>query len=69
MDMSIKKASMGLIHAGEPVSEAALNKIEMAFRAYDPCIGCATHAQPGKTPLLINLFDHHNNLLDVIKRD
>ncbi|MFH1446742.1 MAG: Ni/Fe hydrogenase subunit alpha, partial [Chloroflexota bacterium] len=69
IDMSIKKAAEGLIKAGEPVSEAALNKIEMAFRAYDPCIGCATHAQPGDTPLLINVYDHNQRLLDVVKRD
>ena len=69
IDMSIKKAAEGLIKAGEPVSEVALNKIEMAFRAYDPCIGCATHAQPGDTPLLINVYDHNQHLLDVVKRD
>ena len=25
--------------------------IEMAFRAYDPCFGCATHTLPGDMPL------------------
>ncbi|RLI10127.1 Ni/Fe hydrogenase subunit alpha, partial [Candidatus Bathyarchaeota archaeon] len=69
IDMSIKKAAQGLIKAGEPVSEVALNKIEMAFRAYDPCIGCATHAQPGDTPLLINIYDQTHHLLNVVKRD
>jgi F420-non-reducing hydrogenase large subunit len=69
IDMSIVKAAKSLIHAGEPVSETALNKIEMAFRAYDPCIGCATHAQPGETPLKIQLYDHNNNLLEEIQRD
>ncbi|MFZ3150566.1 MAG: Ni/Fe hydrogenase subunit alpha [Anaerolineaceae bacterium] len=69
MDMSIKKAAEGLIHAGEPVTETALNKIEMAFRAYDPCIGCATHAQPGKTPLLVQIYDHDRNLVNKVQRD
>ncbi|MCJ7696376.1 MAG: Ni/Fe hydrogenase subunit alpha [Anaerolineaceae bacterium] len=69
MDMSVKKAAEGLIKAGEPVSETALNKIEMAFRAYDPCIGCATHAQPGETPLLLNIYDHDHNLIDTVQRD
>ncbi len=69
IDMSIVKAAHSLIHAGEPVSDAALNKIEMAFRAYDPCMGCATHAQPGDTPLKINLFDHNQNLIEKIQRD
>jgi F420-non-reducing hydrogenase large subunit len=69
IDMSIVKAAKDLIKAGESVSETALNKIEMAFRAYDPCIGCATHAQPGATPLKIKLYDHHRRLLEEIKRD
>jgi len=69
IDMSIVKAAKSLIKAGEPVSDTALNKIEMAFRAYDPCIGCATHAQPGETPLKIKLFDHQNNLIEEIRRD
>jgi F420-non-reducing hydrogenase large subunit len=58
-----------LIKAGQPVTETALNKIEMAFRAYDPCMGCATHAQPGETPLKIKLFDHQCNLIEDIQRD
>jgi F420-non-reducing hydrogenase large subunit len=69
IDMSIVKAAKSLIHAGKAVSDVALNKIEMAFRAYDPCIGCATHAQPGETPLKIKLFDHQNNLIEEIQRD
>jgi F420-non-reducing hydrogenase large subunit len=69
IDMSIVKAAKDLIKAGESVSETALNKIEMAFRAYDPCIGCATHAQPGETPLKINLFDHNHTLIEEIQRD
>ena len=24
--------------------------VEMAFRAYDPCFGCATHSLPGQMP-------------------
>jgi F420-non-reducing hydrogenase large subunit len=69
IDMSIVKAAKDLIKAGEPVTETALNKIEMAFRAYDPCIGCATHAQPGKTPLKIKVFDHDRTLVEEIQRD
>lgn len=69
IDMSIVKAAKGLIKAGSAVTDEALNKIEMAFRAYDPCMGCATHAQPGETPLLIKLYDHNENLIEEIQRD
>jgi F420-non-reducing hydrogenase large subunit len=49
MSLSIMKAAKGLIHGGK-VSEGILNKVEMAFRLYDPCCSCATHAL-GKAPL------------------
>ncbi|MBF8255533.1 MAG: Nickel-dependent hydrogenase, large subunit, partial [Anaerolineales bacterium] len=48
--MSVKKAAQALIHKGQ-VTEGKLNMVEMAFRAYDPCFGCATHSLPGKMPL------------------
>jgi F420-non-reducing hydrogenase large subunit len=48
--MSVKKAAQGLIHKGQ-VTEGKLNMVEMAFRAYDPCFGCATHSLPGRMPL------------------
>jgi F420-non-reducing hydrogenase large subunit len=54
--MSVERAAKGLIHKGE-VSEGLLNKIEMAFRAYDPCLGCATHSLPGHLPLAINIYN------------
>jgi F420-non-reducing hydrogenase large subunit len=52
--MSVKKAAQGLIHKGK-VSEGLLNMVEMAFRAYDPCFGCATHSLPGQMPLSVTL--------------
>ncbi|SMB96475.1 F420-non-reducing hydrogenase subunit A [Desulfonispora thiosulfatigenes DSM 11270] len=56
MNISIDKAAKGLIKNGE-VNEAAKNMVEMAFRAYDPCFGCATHTLPGGLPLIINVYD------------
>ncbi|HOT22973.1 MAG TPA: Ni/Fe hydrogenase subunit alpha [Thermoleophilia bacterium] len=51
ISMSLKKAAEGLIKGGTEISEGTLNMIEMAFRAYDPCFGCATHTLPGDMPL------------------
>ena len=53
--MSIKKAAQGLIRKGVEVNEGVLNMIEMAFRAYDPCFGCATHSLPGKMPMVVRV--------------
>ena len=52
--MSVKKAAQGLIQKGK-VSEGLLNMVEMAFRAYDPCFGCATHSLPGQMPLEVTI--------------
>jgi F420-non-reducing hydrogenase large subunit len=54
ISMSVKKAAQGLIKKGE-VREGLLNMVEMAFRAYDPCFGCATHSLPGQMPLEVTL--------------
>ena len=52
--MSVKRAAEKLIHKGQ-VREGLLNMVEMAFRAYDPCFGCATHTLPGRMPLEVVL--------------
>jgi F420-non-reducing hydrogenase large subunit len=65
--MSIKNAAKGLIHNGE-VSDGLLNKVEMAFRAYDPCFACATHFAIGDMPLKVEIYDHEKRLMDTIKR-
>jgi F420-non-reducing hydrogenase large subunit len=44
--MSIEKAARHLITGGN-ISDGLLNMIEMAFRAYDPCLACATHMMSG----------------------
>jgi len=40
----------------------------MAFRAYDPCFGCATHALPGQMPLQVTIHDAKGEIVDVLKR-
>jgi len=66
--MSVRQAAKGLIRKGQVVTEGLLNQIEMAFRAYDPCFGCATHALPGQMPLEVRIYDAEGNLRDVISR-
>jgi len=69
IDMSIKKAAQALIKPGKPVDEPVMNQIEMAFRAYDPCFGCATHAMPGETPMIVKVYDANRELVQEIRRD
>jgi F420-non-reducing hydrogenase large subunit len=67
--MSIKKAAQGLIKAGTMVTEGLLNRIEMAFRAYDPCLSCATHSLPGQMPLQVTIRDSKGEILKTVSRD
>jgi len=60
--MSVEKAAKGLIQGGN-VTEGLLNKVEMAFRAYDPCLGCATHSLPGHTPLKVRIYGPDKTLV------
>ena len=60
--MSVDKAAKGLIKKGQ-VNDGLLNMVEMAFRAYDPCFGCATHAAPGHLPLTVDIYDHGRRLI------
>ena len=66
--MSVEKAAKGLISNGN-VSEGILNMVEMAFRAYDPCHGCATHSLPGSMPLLVRVHDHRGDVQATLRRD
>lgn len=66
--MSVEKAAKGLIKNGN-ISDGLLNKIEMAFRAYDPCHACATHTLPGHMPLIATIYDHNKNIIEVRKQE
>ncbi|MCK4226394.1 Ni/Fe hydrogenase subunit alpha [candidate division WOR-3 bacterium] len=68
MSMSIKKAAERLIKNGK-VSDGLLNMVEMAFRAYDPCLACATHSLPGQTPLKIRIYNSDREVIKTIIRD
>jgi len=67
IQMSTHKAATSLIKDGN-VNESLLNMVEMAFRAYDPCFGCATHSLPGQMPLQITIHDADGNPVKVLKQ-
>ncbi len=66
--MSIEKAAKNLIKDGV-VNDGLLNMVEMAFRAYDPCFGCATHSLPGKMPMEISIYDKNKRKIKELRRD
>jgi F420-non-reducing hydrogenase large subunit len=60
--MSVDKAAKGLI-SRDHMDDGVLNMVEMAFRAYDPCFGCATHSLPGRMPLRVTVRDAEGNVV------
>jgi len=67
INMSIRNAAKGLIH-NDKVDQGLLNMVEMAFRAYDPCFGCATHFSVGQMPLTVEIYNHEKKLLKTVQR-
>ena len=66
INMSVKRAAMDLIKNGV-YDEGILNQIEMAIRAYDPCLSCATHNLDGTIPVKIDIYDSNGVLVDRLK--
>ncbi|MBW8316542.1 MAG: nickel-dependent hydrogenase large subunit, partial [Hydrogenophaga sp.] len=52
---------------GQTITEPLLNHIEVAIRAYDPCLSCATHAL-GQMPLAVTLRNARGEVLDHVHR-
>jgi len=64
MNLAVKSvANQYLNQIPSKITEGMLNHIEVAIRAYDPCLSCATHAI-GDMPLIASLFDSKGILLD-----
>ena len=69
MCMSVRDAAKAVIQKGKEVSEGMLNMVEMAFRAYDPCFGCATHSLPGQMPLEVIIRDCRGEVVQRLSRN
>ncbi len=69
INMSVKKAAQGLIKKGTEIKEGLLNTIEMAYRAYDPCMACATHTLPGQMPLEVILRAPDGEVVDRLSQN
>jgi len=69
INIAIRKAAESVIERGKEVTEGILNRIEMAFRTFDPCFSCATHSLPGKMPMIVNIYDSKKTLIQTLRRD
>jgi len=65
MNQTVHKVANDVISEQGEITEGMLNQVEVAIRAYDPCLSCATQAL-GKMPLKMEIYDHEENLLNEI---
>ena len=62
MNKAVRWVAKSVLDGAKEITEPMLNQVEVAIRAYDPCLSCATHAL-GKMPLQISLHDHQGKLI------
>jgi len=65
INMSVKRAAKDLIKAGK-YDQGTLNRVEMAIRAYDPCLSCATHLLDGRIAVKLTILDADGRIRDVL---
>jgi len=65
MNRAVRWVARQTLEHQSTITESMLNQVEVAIRAYDPCLSCATHAL-GKMPLQAELYDHQGQCLQVV---
>ena len=66
INVAVRRAAQYFIKGGK-VDEGLINMVEMAYRPYDICFACATHALPGRMPLEINVYEKSGTHLKKLK--
>ncbi len=66
MNQSINFVAKRIMNGQTIITESMKNAVEVAIRAYDPCLSCATHAL-GKMPLDIKLYGSKGEELNSYK--
>ena len=62
MNRAVRWVASNVLNQQKEITEPMLNQVEIAIRAFDPCLSCATHAI-GQMPLKLSVYDHHDNLI------
>ena len=63
MNKAVRWVANNVISRKGTITDGMLNQVEVAIRAYDPCLSCATQAM-GKMPLKAELYNHKGELID-----
>ncbi len=67
MQLTVRRAAAALVSGGR-LEPSALDSLEMAYRAYDPCNACASHALPGEMPMEVVVRDAEGAIVQRLSR-
>jgi len=62
MNEAVRWVAQNVIDGQQEITEGMLNQVEIAIRAYDPCLSCATHSM-GQMPLILEVLDADGNIV------
>ena len=68
LNRSVKSVAVNALSGQPTITAGMLNEVEVAIRAYDPCLSCATHAL-GKMPLKVDVVDSDGRVVDSRTKD
>ena len=68
MNRAVQKVASDHISGVPEITDGLLNHVEVAIRAYDPCLSCATHAV-GKMPLVVELRNQDGELVNRLQKN
>ena len=63
MNVAVNHTAKSFMNGQKEITEGMMNAVEVAIRAYDPCLSCATHAL-GQMPLEMTLVDENDKVID-----
>ena len=63
MNEAVNQVAVKVMTGRKEITEGMMNAVEVAIRAYDPCLSCATHAL-GQMPLEFEVYDADNQLIE-----
>jgi NAD-reducing hydrogenase large subunit len=63
MNEAVNQVATRVMTGKKEITEGMMNAVEVAIRAYDPCLSCATHAL-GRMPLEFEVWDASQNLIE-----
>jgi NAD-reducing hydrogenase large subunit len=62
MNQAVRWVAQNVLDDQKEITNGMLNQVEVAIRAYDPCLSCATHAM-GRMPLKLTVTDSAGNVI------